>query len=138
MKTKHIAGIIIIALAIGVIVSTYSDSSTYSTFTMATHQGELTHVIGKLDKNKEMHYNPYQNANLFSFYVRDKAGKECKVYFNGTKPQDFERSEEIVLMGKMVKGDFHAEKILMKCPSKYTNNKIETTEYEARDAQHKI
>ncbi len=36
--------------------------------------------------------------------------------------------EQIVLTGKMVNGSFQASKILMKCPSKYTQDKIEVTE----------
>jgi len=48
--------------------------------------------------------------------------------FNGAKPQDFERSEQIVLTGKMKGDEFLASKILMKCPSKYVNNKIQIVE----------
>jgi len=58
---------------------------------------------------------------MFSFFVIDKDGQEQKVVFNGTKPQDFERSEQIVLMGKMNNDVFQCSKILMKCPSKYND-----------------
>jgi cytochrome c-type biogenesis protein CcmE len=44
---------------------------------------------------------------------------------NGAKPQDFERSEKLVLIGKMENDTFYASKILMKCPSKYNNNMVE-------------
>ena len=47
------------------------------------------------------------------------------IVFTGTKPQDFERSEQIVLTGKMVGEEFHASKILMKCPSKYNKDQVE-------------
>jgi cytochrome c-type biogenesis protein CcmE len=56
------------------------------------------------------------------------------VVFTGTKPQDFERSEQIVLTGQMRGKEFHASKILMKCPSKYTQDKLETTEYKSKQA----
>ena len=69
--------------------------------------------------------------NYFSFYLIDNKGEECKIVFNGTKPQDFERSEKLVLIGEMNNDVFYASKILMKCPSKYTNDKIETKEYKA-------
>ena len=39
------------------------------------------------------------------------------------KPQDFERSEQIVLIGKVQGDEFHASDILMKCPSKYNDGK---------------
>lgn len=35
------------------------------------------------------------------------------------KPQDFERSEQIVVTGSMKDNQFYADEILMKCPSKY-------------------
>jgi len=131
MKRVHIILLVVLALAIGVLVSTYSDSSTYSNFAKAKSEGELIHVIGKLDKEKQMEYNPFKDANHFSFYAKDKDGQECKVVFDGTKPQDFERSEQLVLTGKMESNVFHAEKILMKCPSKYTNDHLEITEARA-------
>lgn len=127
MKKSSIIGIIIIALAIGAIISTYADSSTYGTFSDAMETESELHVVGQLDKEKQMVYNPAQDANYFAFYMKDNQGKECKVVFNGTKPQDFERSEQIVLTGKMVGDEFQASKILMKCPSKYNQDQVEVT-----------
>lgn len=135
MKKSSIAGIVIIALAIGIIISTYADSSTYGSFNDAKESETELHVVGQLNKDKELHYNPQQDANYFAFYMKDNQGKECKVVFNGSKPQDFERSEQIVLTGKMVGNEFHASKILMKCPSKYTKDEVEVTEVSASTAK---
>lgn len=128
MKRSSIIGIIIIAIAIGAIISTYADSSTYGSFADARTTTEELHVVGKLDKQKELVYDPVKDANYFAFYMNDKDGNECRVVFNGSKPQDFEKSEEIVLTGKMVGREFHASKILMKCPSKYNNTEVTTKE----------
>ena len=135
MKKSSIAGIIIIAIAICVIISTYADSSTYGSFTDAKTTDTELHVVGQLNKEKELFYNPQQDANYFAFYMKDNKGQECKVVFNGSKPQDFERSEQIVLTGKMVGNEFHASKILMKCPSKYTKDQIEVKEVSASPVQ---
>ena len=135
MKKSSIAGIVSIALAIGIIISTYADSSTYGSFNDAKESETELHVVGKLNKEKELHYNPQQDANYFAFYMKDNQGKECKVVFNGSKPQDFERSEQIVLTGKMIGNEFHASKILMKCPSKYTKDEVEVTEVSASTAK---
>lgn len=135
MKKSSIAGIIIIALAIGIIISTYADSSTYGSFTDAKKSESELHVVGQLNKEKELFYNPQQDANYFAFYMRDNQGMESKVVFNGSKPQDFERSEQIVLTGKMIGNEFHASKILMKCPSKYTQDEVEVTEVSASTAK---
>lgn len=132
MKKGHIVAFVIIAVAIGMIISTFLDSSTYATFGEAMEQpGKEFHVSGTLNLNKDMVYNPEQNANLFSFYLVDSEGLEKKVMFNGSKPQDFERSESVVITGKM-KGDaFLADKILMKCPSKYNDGKEGLKEFKS-------
>lgn len=123
MKRIHIIGIVIIAVALAAIVGTISNSSTYAPFSTAqSNEGKTFHVVGKLNREKEFIYNPEQNANLFGFYLVDNEGKEMKVLYNGTKPQDFEKSEQVVIIGKVDGSEFHASNILMKCPSKYNGN----------------
>lgn len=123
MKKSHIIAIVLIAIAIGAIMSTVNDSSTYANFTEAQKNPEDEfHVVGKLNKEKPFEYAPEKNANLFAFYLKDNEGIERKVLYNGAKPQDFERSEQIVIVGKYGNEDeFNATQILMKCPSKYNN-----------------
>lgn len=135
MKKIHIITIIMIACTIGIILATVQDSSTYANFTEAKkEEGKEFHVVGKLNKDKPLEYNPEIDANLFSFYLVDNAGVEQKVIYRGTKPQDFERSEQIVITGQYEENHFEAEKILMKCPSKYNNGQTET-EYTATSKQ---
>lgn len=134
MKKTHIVAIIVIIISIGAIIGTIADSSTYASFSTAMESpGSELHVVGFLDKKKEMKYDPAVNANLFVFHAFDKDGKVCKVHFKGSKPQDFERSEQIVLTGKYMGDHFEADKILMKCPSKYNNGAAsEFTEVKAK------
>jgi cytochrome c-type biogenesis protein CcmE len=127
MKKSSIMGLMVIAIAIAVIISVISKSSSYSTFNDAKKISSELSIVGHLDKQKELYYDAAKDANYFSFFVKDKKGQECKVVFIGTKPQDFEKSEQIVLTGQMVGNEFHASKILMKCPSKYTQDKIEVS-----------
>lgn len=138
MKKSSILGIVVIAIAIAVIISTYSNTSTYGSFQDAEKTQDELHIVGHLNKGKQLYYEPTKDANYFSFYMLDNKGEECKVVFTGTKPQDFERSEQIVLTGQMRGKEFHASKILMKCPSKYTQDKIETTEATATTKQANI
>lgn len=128
MKKSSILGMIIIAIAIAMIIVIYTDSSTYSTFTEAKEKQVELYVVGVLNKDKELYYEPTIDANHFSFHMYDNDSTECKVVFRGSKPQDIERSEQIVLTGKMVGDEFHASKILMKCPSKYNQDEVEITE----------
>lgn len=126
MKKIHIIGIVLVAVALAVIVSTISNSSTYAPFSEAiAHEGHTYHVVGKVNKSKDFIYNPEQNANLFGFYLVDNEGNERRVLYNGSKPQDFERSEQIVVVGKMDGEEFHASELLMKCPSKYNGNQAD-------------
>lgn len=106
----------------------YTDSSTYSTFAEAKEKNTELYVVGVLNKEKALHYDPVKDANHFSFYMYDKDSTECQIVFNGSKPQDIERSEQIVLTGKMEGNTFHASKILMKCPSKYNKDQVEVIE----------
>lgn len=128
MKKSSILGIIAIAVGIAIIISIYADSSTYASFKEAQMTEAELHVVGQLNKEKDLFYDPIKDANYFAFYMLDEHGEECKVVFNGSKPQDFERSEQIVLTGKMIGQEFHASKILMKCPSKYNEGEVEVSE----------
>jgi cytochrome c-type biogenesis protein CcmE len=132
MKKTHIVLLVVIAGMIGFIISVASDYSHYKTFkTAAVSPDKAFPIEGKLQKDKEIAYNPQKDANSFSFYLKDNDGDVRKVIFNGSKPQDFERSEKIVLTGKM-KGDiFYASSILLKCPSKYKNKQLEETEFKS-------
>jgi len=128
MKRIHIILIILIAVAIGAIVSTYGDASTYESFNVAAlNPAKEYHVVGMLNRNKEQIYDPKIDANCFTFFMVDNNGTESKVILRSTKPQDFERSEKIVIIGKMQGDHFEASKILLKCPSKYTDNQMKTS-----------
>lgn len=125
MKKTHIILIVVIAIALGAIAVSLSNHSTYASFSDAgKNPGTIFHVVGKLDKSKPFQYDPQTNPNLFSFYMIDRAGTECKVNLGKPKPDDFEHSDQIVVVGSAVNGsDFEAKDVLMKCPSKYSDGK---------------
>src|ERR1035437_912983 len=124
MKKSHIIGIVLIAVAIGAIFASLGDASTYASFSAAEkHEGKVFHVVGKLDKSKEMIYQPEKEPNIFVFYMKDRDSPERKVTLHQAKPQDFEHTEQIVAIGKCVGTEFHASSVLMKCPSKYVDSK---------------
>jgi cytochrome c-type biogenesis protein CcmE len=124
MKKLHIIGIIIIAVAIGVIFVSLKNTSTYADFSEAlANPGKEYHVVGKLDKSRPLVYEPRINPDEFIFSMIDNKGVAKQVVLHKSKPQDFEKSEQIVLIGKMDGDNFHANDILMKCPSKYNDGK---------------
>ncbi len=73
-----------------------------------------------------MQYDPLIDPNYFTFILVDTNQLEQHVVYFNPKPQDFERSEQVVITGNMQKDMFVADKILLKCPSKYTENEIKT------------
>lgn len=134
MKKTHIIGMIIIAMAIGIIVSTAGDASQYVSFKEAkewVEDGNTTkvHVVGRLKKDAQGHivgmqYDPLLDPNFFAFTLVDTNRLEQKVVYFSPKPQDFERSEQVVITGSMQQDVFVADKILLKCPSKYVEKEV--------------
>jgi len=129
MKKTHIILIVIITIAIAAIIGTVSDSSTYETFSAALKNPDKEyHVVGKLNKDIPFEYNPEIDANKFGFTMTDNDGVQKKVVYSSTKPQDFEKSEQIVVIGKCNGDTFYASQILMKCPSKYNDGSQQMTQ----------
>lgn len=123
MKPKHIVLLVVLSIAIAMIVGTYGDASTFRNFEEAGETPDKeVYVKATLLKDKDVVYDAVKDPEKFTFYASDAAGNERKVICMQQKPFDFERSEEIVIIGK-VHGDseFHASSIQVKCPSKYEN-----------------
>jgi cytochrome c-type biogenesis protein CcmE len=125
MKKTHIIAIVIIAVAIASMFTMLNNSSTYSDFEDAKEADpdESVHIAGTLVREKPMEYRPELDPNKFTFYMADQKGQEQKVVLLKSKPQDFERSQQVVIIGKMKGDHFEAKDVLMKCPSKYNDGK---------------
>jgi cytochrome c-type biogenesis protein CcmE len=132
MKKSHILIIIVIAAAIGVIISTAGDASVYVTFDQAiklsaSETKKDIHVVGELKKDVQGNVIGIEDGAdkvSFSFLMVDENGKEQKVYYNQPMPADFQRSEKVVVVGSYKNNAFHASKILLKCPSKYQEKNV--------------
>lgn len=123
MKKTHIIGIILVAVAIASMFALLGNSSTYADFKQAAESNDEVHVAGTLVRSKPMDYNPAVDANKFSFYMTDRSGNERHVVLLKSKPQDFERSQQLVIVGSMKGDEFVAKDVLMKCPSKYNDGR---------------
>ena len=132
MKKTHIIAILVIAAAIAIIISTAGDASTYVTFDQAYQMAsvgnkEHIHVVGGLMKNEQGRIIGLEKSNdnlSFTFILVDDNNKEQKVYYNEPMPPDFTRSEKVVVIGSYRGDVFVADKILLKCPSKYQEQKL--------------
>ncbi len=125
MKRTHIIFLVAIAgLIVALIVFSAGDFSTYETINSAKKkQGTYVHLIAKLDKTEPIEYDAINNPNYLSFYAVDSLGGKTKVIFKNSKPTDLEKSERIVMKGIMQAGHFECDDILLKCPSKYKDDK---------------
>jgi len=134
MKKAHIFGIIVIAVAVMIILSTAGDASTYVTFSQAREMvtkgdNNKIHVVGQLTKDSTGKVVGLKTSNdllSFSFEMKDDDGLVQRVFYSEPMPHDFLRSEKIVVVGSYQNDTFVADKILLKCPSKYQETEIKT------------
>ncbi len=132
MKKSHILGIAVIAIAITIIVSTAGDASTYVTFSEAKEladkgKDEKIHVVGQLKKDTDGNVIGIEKSDdmlSFSFIMVDENQNEQRVFYPEPMPADFMRSEQVVVIGSYQNESFLANKILMKCPSKYQEEEV--------------
>ena len=124
MKRTHIILLIGIAAVIVGLLTFSADFSTYDTIGSAKEkQGKFVHIIAKLDKSQPVEYDAIKNPNYLTFYAVDSLGGQTKVVYNNSKPTDLEKSERLVMKGKMGADHFECSDILLKCPSKYKDDK---------------
>jgi cytochrome c-type biogenesis protein CcmE len=125
MKPLHIILIILSGLGVATVVSLNANTSEYVTFRDADQNTEkLYHIACKLNKSKPLTYQPEIDPNKFTFFATDSLGNEKMVIYLKSKPQDIERVEKMVIIGKSKGSYFLAETILSKCPSKYEDSPV--------------
>ncbi len=126
MKKTNLIALVLLAVSMGIIIVALGDSSQYVSFDKAAdYPNEQYHVVGKLMEEKPMIYEPRENPNKFTFHLKDEKGNVRKVIYNDAKPRDITKTDRIVLVGEMKSQEtFHADRILMKCPSKYKQDRI--------------
>ena len=122
--------LVVIAGAIFLIVSTFESSSRYVTFAEAKTLGShvSVHVIGALAKSsagKPLLIEESSDYLSCQFLLEDTNGEQHLVKYPYPMPTDFRRAEQVVIVGTYREAEevFDAQKILLKCPSKYEEGK---------------
>jgi cytochrome c-type biogenesis protein CcmE len=129
MKKTRIAALLFVVIAIGAIISTVYKSDAYSNFTVAKdNPGREVNIIGTLSPGKEVSERVINNTLTLSFFLTDHLGNESQVTYFGAKPYDFEKSDQVVLIGRYEQDAFIASSILLKCPSKYEPERQEAVD----------
>jgi cytochrome c-type biogenesis protein CcmE len=128
MKKTHIAALIFIVIAIAAVISTVYDADTYSDFAQARqYPGRQFHIIGDLVVDMPIEEWIEDNVLIFSFFLKDRNGDQQQVLYLGGRPQDFEKLDKVVMIGRFEKDVFIASQLLLKCPSKYNADEFEST-----------
>lgn len=134
MKKGHIIGLFVIAIAIVILTTSIGDASSYESFNTAWEMKEdgedkSIHVVGQLKKDEAGQVTGLdvrEDKVSFTFLLVDNDGTEQKVFYNEPVPADFQRSESVVVIGSYREKEiFVADKILMKCPSKYQETDVQ-------------
>ena len=94
----------------------------YLTFDEARKAGGVVQVMGGLDKTSDRYDTATQRL---SFDLMDDRGARMPVIYGGIKPANFKDAISIVAIGRYRDGRIEAEKLLVKCPSKYQGAEVE-------------
>ena len=132
MKNTSALSLVFISIMIIIIITTFGDASTYVSFSEAKSlysSGNFSkiHVVGKLNKNsndKIIGIKKGDDMLSFTFEMVDEKGKKENVFYGEPMPPDFLLSEQIVVIGSYNNNQFVADEILLKCPSKYTEDNV--------------
>jgi cytochrome c-type biogenesis protein CcmE len=117
MNKQRMVCLVIIAGFITYSVFIFQDSVTpYVTFAHARSVKNTVQVKGSLVSPE---ITCIENGKLSQFVLRDDAGEELSVVYRGNKPEGLEQAAGIVVIGKYNNGQFWADKLLVKCPTKY-------------------
>jgi len=120
MKIKHIVILVALGVGIAMILLGYGNAGKKGTFKDAEKTPEKdSRVVVTLVEGKPVVYDALKDPEKFSFFGKDKDGSEREVVVLKEKPYDFERSENIAVVGKMQDDKFIAKDLQLKCPSKY-------------------
>lgn len=94
----------------------------YVSFDVAQKTRGSVQVMGSLEKGSESYDADKQQL---SFSILDEHGRDLPVVYRGIKPANFRDALSIVAIGRYESGALHAEKLLVKCPSKYQGQETE-------------
>jgi len=119
-------GLLLLAFA-GFSFTTFKDSMTpYVSYQQARQGDRIVQVAGALEKGSSSYAEAKESLY---FTLKDtKTNENLRVRFKGVKPGNFEDAISIVAIGRYdeTAKEFEAQKLLVKCPSKYQGAEVKT------------
>lgn len=123
MKAKYIiGGIIVILFMVWGAMSFVQTTIQYVSIEEAKSAHKMVQVMGKIDFD-QVNYDTENSRLEFAVYDAEAPSKDnaemMKVVYYGVVPGNFDQATSVVLKGKPENGEFVADQMLVKCPSKY-------------------
>ena len=103
-----------------------SNLTPYVSFEEASRTARKVQVAGGLVENSSEYLDESQELR---FTMVEEDGDTMVVHYDGVKPGNFEEAVQIVAVGRYGDGVFHAEQLLVKCPSKYQGLEDDVRKY---------
>lgn len=117
MRRRYIIALLAVAVfAVFTLGALRSTLTPYVSFAQAREMKSTVQVRGVLAGDKII---VGDSGKAIKFLLRDENGETVPVVYSGAKPDGLEQAAGVVAVGKYRDGQFVAEKLLVKCPSKY-------------------
>jgi cytochrome c-type biogenesis protein CcmE len=121
-----LGGLLLVAFA-GFSFTAFKNTMTpYVSFERAREGNRIVQVAGALEKGS---YKYVDTRESLFFTLKDpKSTETLRVRYKGLKPANFEDAISIVAIGRFDEQakEFEADKLLVKCPSKYQGAEVKT------------
>jgi cytochrome c-type biogenesis protein CcmE len=127
MKSKgyYVIGSILLLAFIGFSLSSFKQTLTpYVSYEEARSANRMVQVAGALEKGSSSYHG--DNQSLYFTLKEPKTQTALRVRYKGVKPGNFEDAISVVAIGHYDGStkEFEANKLLVKCPSKYQGAEV--------------
>lgn len=129
-RSTTIVFVIVLCLFAGFAVASFRSNLTpYVSFDEVQKARRTVQVAGGLDKESTA-YDVEAEALRFTL-LDEKTGEKLRVRYHGVKPGNFNDAISVVAIGRWepATNEFAAERLLVKCPSKYQGAEVEEKSY---------
>jgi cytochrome c-type biogenesis protein CcmE len=127
-KSYYFLGVVLLLAFAGFSASAFKETLTpYVPYETARKGDRVVQVAGALEKGSSSY--AAQEESLYFTLKEPNTQELLRVRYKGLKPANFEDAVSIVAIGRYdgAAANFEADKLLVKCPSKYQGAEVEKT-----------